>query len=567
MSAYVENFEIIFGVKNNIQALRNKVLELAIQGRLVEQDPNDEPAIELVRKIQVERANLEKKGKIKKQKPLSAIEEDEIPFEIPESWLWVRLGEIGQIFGGGTPKSDVTQYWEDGTIPWITPADLSNNKSKFISRGRRNITELGLKESSAILMPKGTVLFSSRAPIGHIAISNCEVSTNQGFKSIAPYIRDMNEYIYYFMKWDTPRINESASGTTFKEVSGAIVSEILLPIPPLAEQHRIVAKIEAFMSQIDKLEKSFEDKERLTRLLPNAVVDKIGSCQTSVELKEQLKFVVENFEMIFQTSESMQELRNVVLQLAIEGKLVHQDPSDKPAVELVKRIQVEREKLMKEDKIKKQKPFPPIEEDEIPFEIPDSWQWVRMGQVINFQGGYAYKSNSYIDNSDYQIIRLGNVKNDRILLDVNPVYIPADIALETMNYKISEGDILITMTGTRNKRDYFYTCRVSEEDVSYKQLYLNQRVGNLKPDKAINSYYISLMLKAKSVLNSIFATETGTANQGNIGSGSIENLIVPIPPANEQNRIVRKVESIMNLINQMEVELKRKVDLVEKMAN
>ncbi|NLJ89504.1 MAG: restriction endonuclease subunit S, partial [Clostridiales bacterium] len=239
-----------------INLTRNQVLQEAIQGKLVEQNPEDEPASVLLDRIKEERDNLVKEGKIRKEKPLAEITEEEKPFELPEGWEWVRLGEVGQIVGGGTPKTSVKEYWEGGTIPWLTPADLSNYKDKYISTGKRSITPLGLKESSAQLMPKGTVLFSSRAPIGYTVIAKNEISTNQGFKSCVPLIIEMNEYLYYYLIYSAKIINENASGTTFKEVSGAEVSNLILPLPPLTEQKRIVEKVDMIMNMLDELEKT-----------------------------------------------------------------------------------------------------------------------------------------------------------------------------------------------------------------------------------------------------------------------------------------------------------------------
>ncbi|HDS2971626.1 TPA: restriction endonuclease subunit S, partial [Morganella morganii subsp. morganii] len=166
----------LYGIKK----LRELILELAVRGKLVPQDPNDEPASELLKRIAAEKAELVKQGKIKKQKLLPEISEDEKPFELPAGWEWVRLGTIGEIVGGGTPKSDNPQYWAKEGIKWLTPADLYGLKGKYISSGARDITTDGLSNSSARLMPEGTVLFSSRAPIGYVAISNAELSTNQG---------------------------------------------------------------------------------------------------------------------------------------------------------------------------------------------------------------------------------------------------------------------------------------------------------------------------------------------------------------------------------------------------
>lgn len=236
-----------------INLTRNQVLQEAIQGKLVAQSENDEPVSVLLEKIEKEKEKLIKGKKIRREKPLPEITEEEKPFEIPDSWKWMRLGDIGEIVGGGTPQTAIKEYWEGGTIAWLTPADLSNYKDKYISRGRRDITPLGLKESSAQLMPKGTVLFSSRAPIGYTVIAQNEISTNQGFKSCIPFIMDMNEYLYYYLIYSARVINENASGTTFKEVSGTEVKNLIFPLPSLEEQKRIVKKVDTIMAMLDKL--------------------------------------------------------------------------------------------------------------------------------------------------------------------------------------------------------------------------------------------------------------------------------------------------------------------------
>jgi restriction modification system DNA specificity domain protein len=232
--------------------LRAAILQAAIQGELNER--TDENARDLLTAIQAEKTALQKTGKLKKDKPLAAIKEEEIPFAIPENWVWVRLGEIGQIVGGGTPKTTHSEYWDNGDIPWITPADMRNLTSKYIERGTRNITKAGLNSSSSQLLPKNSILFSSRAPIGYVAIAQNEMATNQGFKSVAPFKTEMSEYLYFVLLALKPEIEKLGTGTTFKEVSGTTVGNVVIPLPPLTEQQQIVAKLEALLAEIEILE-------------------------------------------------------------------------------------------------------------------------------------------------------------------------------------------------------------------------------------------------------------------------------------------------------------------------
>jgi type I restriction enzyme S subunit len=263
------------------QQLKNSILQLAVQGKLVPQDPNDEPASVLLERIRAEKQRLVKEGKIKKSKGESvifrAVKEDnsdtdnlpyaffektadgvvrditdEIPFDVPESWEWCRLSSLGQIVGGGTPKTEKSDNWSNGSIPWLTPADMKNVHGKYVSRGERNISEQGLNSSSARMIPKNSIVYSSRAPIGYIAITSNPLCTNQGFKSIVPFDFDVVHYLYFCIIERTPEILSRASGTTFKEISGTEFGQTLVPLPPLAEQYRIVEQIEELLPFIER---------------------------------------------------------------------------------------------------------------------------------------------------------------------------------------------------------------------------------------------------------------------------------------------------------------------------
>ena len=306
----------------NTKQIRQTILDLAIRGELVPQDPTDEPASVLLERIRAEKEQLIKDKKLKRDKKESE-PIDEVPFELPEGWEWCRLGEIGEIIGGGTPQTSVEEYW-NGEVSWITPADLSNYTDKYITKGRRNITQLGLENSSATLIPKGGILFSTRAPIGYVVIAGKPLSTNQGFKSLYPFIDISKEFVYYFLLAEKERIKLLASGTTFQELSASAFSKILIPLPPLAEQHRIVQKIEQLLTIVDTIE----------------------------QLQEQLK-------------SDVKQARNQVLNYAIAGKLTHQDPNDEPAEELLKRIG----KTTAAD---------------TPYEkLPKGWAWCQGNQILN----------------------------------------------------------------------------------------------------------------------------------------------------------------------------------------
>ena len=178
----------------------------------------------------------------------------EIPFELPESWCWCRLRSLGQIVGGGTPSTTNQMFW-NGSIPWLSPADLTGYTDMYIAHGKKSITEEGIEKSSAVLMPAGSVLYSSRAPIGYVVISKNLISTNQGFKSLVPAIAGMSEFYYFVLKARTSDIKQRATGTTFKEISGNDFGNTLVPLPPITEQKRIVQAIAQYNSILELISK------------------------------------------------------------------------------------------------------------------------------------------------------------------------------------------------------------------------------------------------------------------------------------------------------------------------
>lgn len=302
---------------HNIKALskvyHQAVLKAAMTGKLTDQwraEHKDEmePASVLLEKIKEER----KRKLWKKYKELSKLEPHNLP-QLPEEWIWTTLEDISVITSGGTPSTSNPENF-GGNIPWITPADLSKFDGKFISKGSRNITDKGLNSSSAVLLPKGTVIFSSRAPIGYVAIAQNELCTNQGFKNFIPYKGILNEYLFYYLKGNKSLAEKYASGTTFLELSAGRVSKLPVPLAPLLEQEKIVEEVEHRFSVIDDITKT-----------------------------------------VIQGIEQAERLQQCILKQAFAGKLVPQDPTDEPATVLIERIKTEKEKLKTTTKKKKRK--------------------------------------------------------------------------------------------------------------------------------------------------------------------------------------------------------------------
>ena len=275
---FIANFDTIAEAPNGIARLREFVLQLAVRGKLVPQIPDDESARFLLRQLKEGKERLLADEIIAKPRHPCGMCVTQEPFEVPATWTWLRLGDVGAIVGGGTPKSGERSFWANGDgIPWLTPADMRSQGSRYISRGNRDITSDGLERSSAQLLPAGSVLFSSRAPIGHVGIAANPLSTNQGFKSCVPYIEDMSEYLYLFLKQAGPGINEQATGTTFKEISGKEIALVPIPIPPLGEQHRIVAKVDELMDLLDRLDETQKRRDAAQSAYVDATLHHINT--------------------------------------------------------------------------------------------------------------------------------------------------------------------------------------------------------------------------------------------------------------------------------------------------
>lgn len=256
----------------------------------------------------------------------------------------------------------------------------------------------------------------------------------------------------------------------------------------------------------------------------------------------------------------LKKLRQQILQEAIEGKLTAdwraQNPDVEPASELLKRIAAEKAQLVKDKKIKAQKPLPSITDEEKPFELPQGWEWCRLEQIlVVLLGGYAFKSPLFKKSGTKQVLRLGNIRPYTLRLDEKPVYIDNEYAKEAESVKLRPGDVLITMTGTRGKRDYCYTVLLEEKDFQSSELYLNQRVGCLRFSPNIIKKYYDYCLKDDRLLDQIFSTATGAANQANIGSNTLRSWLVPLPPIEEQQTIVTKVEKLLALCDQLEIQI------------
>lgn len=547
----LDYFDRISEAPDALPRLRRFILDLAVRGKLVEQDPNDEPASELLKRIQAEKARLVKAGEIRKEKPLPLVERDEGPFDAPAGWKWVRVRQVTSDRGQTTPDKDFTYI------------DVTSINKEVGCVADAKILSAGEAPSRARkLVRTGDVLYSCVRPyLLNIAVIESDIVpspiASTAFAVLNGFGLVLSKYLWIALRspFMVECVEAKMRGQAYPAINDSDFALLPLPLPPLAEQHRIVAKADELMALCDRLEAAQTERESRRDKLVAASLHRLNNGADAESFREHARFHFGHLPRLTTHPEHLQQLRQTILNLAVRGKLVPQNPNDEPASKLLKQIQAEKQQLLTAGKFKKQKLLPPIGSDERPFNVPSLWEWCRLGETVLLLGGYAYESGSYVAASKNQVIRLGNVKNNRFLLDQKPVFITDSLADQTDAFRIVPNDILLTMTGTKAKRDYAFTCIVRASQLRDKRLYLNQRVGAIRPVLTELVLLLNVFLKSEPLLDCIFATATGTANQANIGTECVLNLPFPLPPLSEQHRIVAKVDELMVLCDRLEAQL------------
>ena len=479
--------------------LRKSILQYAVEGKLVQQDIHDEPASLLYEKIIAEKENLIKQSKIKKEKPLPPITDDEIPYDIPENWKWVRLGEVVSILGDGihgTPNYDEIHgeyYFINGNN--LNGKIVINNKTKKV-----NIDEYNKYKKP---LTKRTILISINGTIGNIAFYNMEkiiLGKSACFFNLLSDI-DMN-YIKYIIKsnYFYTYTKQYSTGSTIQNVSLKSIKNFSIPLPPLKEQERIVKKVDELMALCDKLE---QEEEKLLAL------DKHFA----------------------------DTLPKSILQYAVEGKLVPQDIHDEPASLLYDKIIKEKETLIKQGKIKKEKPLPPITDDETPYDIPENWKWVRLGEVGYTQTGTTPAIEKHIYQGDYiPFIKPADISNFSINYDNEKL---SEIGKQYSRVIEKNSILMVCIGGSIGK------CFFNIVDVC-----CNQQINTLTPFKHINLKYILYTMQS-SYFSSILRKNAGGTATPIINKSKWEILYFPLPPLKEQERIVEKVDELLTYCNKL----------------
>lgn len=461
------------------QELKNSILQLAIQGKLVEQRPKEGTAEELLKQIQAEKQVLIKTGKIKKEKPLPEITEEEKPFDIPESWIAVRLGRICQLLDGEKREGESFPYLEAKYLRGKSEATILTT-GKFIEKGTKTILVDG-ENSGEVFDITEDGYMGSTFKILFVPESLCL------------------KYVLFFVQFHKETLRNSKKGAAIPHLNKEIFFNLVFPIPPLAEQKRIVAKIEELLPLIDRYEEAWTKLEEFNKRFP-------GDMQKSL------------------------------LQMAIQGKLVEQRPEEGTGEELYTQIQAEKQALIKSGKIKKDKPLPEITDDEKPFDIPESWKWVYIGDLFQHNTGKALNGSDKSGNP-YEYITTSNVYWNRFELEKLKTMLFTDAEIEKCT--VQKGDLLVLEGGDCGRAaiwNYDFPMRIQNH------------IHRLRPYAEVcieYFYHIFYLYKNAGLING-----KGIAIQG-LSANALHSLIVPLPPLAEQKRIVAKLEELLPLCERL----------------
>lgn len=482
----------------NAQQLKNAILQEAIEGRLVPQDPNDEPASVLLERIRKEKERLVKEGKLKKKdlevKPIS---EDEIPFEIPESWEWCRMSNLIQLLSGQDFPPEKYNSKKSG-IPYITCASNISNGRLLVNRWTEKPSVIGI-EGDLLIVCKGS-------GVGKMCICDIpKIHIARQIQIIRPLFSTvLIDYIKIVVNANLQSIVSKAQGV-IPGISREDVLELSVPFPPLAEQKRIVAKIEELLPKVEKYGKAQDELNKLNEELP-------------------------------------ERLKKSILQEAIEGRLVPQDPNDEPASVLLAKIREEKQQLVKEGKLKKKDlEEKPISEDEIPFEIPDTWEWCKFGTIVNtFTGKTPERGNAdYWLNADYPWVSISDMKQGETIMSTKEG-ISIKAAEKCFGNQISpKGSLIMSFKLTVGRTSFLGIDAYHNEAI----ITINTMSD---PNLCMRNYLSHILPVITTWGDSKDAIKGKTLN-----SKSIYNLMIPMPPYNEQKRIVAKIEQLFGEIDKL----------------
>lgn len=530
----------LYGIKK----LRELILELAVRGLLVPQDPNDEPASELLKRIAAEKAKLVKEGKIKNNKSLLPVGAEERPFELPEGWQWERFGNLAEHNAGKT----LDQGRNQGELrDYITTSNLYWGKFDLSGVRQMPIADADLDKCQAI---HNDLLICEGGEAGRAAVWNHDypicfqnhIHRARFWQGINPYYacRLLEKMSY------SGEINNYRKGVAISNMSGKALGSIPFPLPPLPEQHRIVTKVDELMALCDQLEQQTDASLGAHQTLVETLLSVLTSAADHAQFVSAWQRIAGHFDTLFTTEESIAQLKQTILQLAVMGKLVPQDPNDEPASELLKKIAAEKAKLVKEGKIKKEKPRSLIGENEKHFGLPENWEWVRIADLSELITSGSRDWAQYLSDDGGIFVTMGNLSRGSYELRLDNLrFVNPPSNGEGNRTRLEAHDLLISITG-----DVGNLGRIPE---NFGEAYINQHTCLVRFLPSCRGRYFPEALRSPLASQQFNEPQRGVKNSFRLSD--VDTITIPLPPFAEQHRIVAKVDELMALCDQLKSRL------------
>ena len=439
----LQHYERIADAPDAIARLRRFILDLAVRGKLVPQDRNDEPAAELLKRIAKEKVRLVKAGEARKSE-IDPPSIEEVPFLIPPLWTWTRLGSIADWGSGSTPPRGNLDFYGGG-ITWLKSGELNDNPA--LAGSEETLTQLAVDKGSFRINRPGDVLIAMYgATIGKVAILAESAVTNQAVCGCTPFSGVFNQFLFLFLLSQRDQFRSASEGGAQPNISKVKIVWTPFPLPPLAEQSRIVAKLDELMALCDRLEAARVGREATRDRLASASLARLNAPNPET-FPDDARFALDALPALTTRPDQIKALRQTILNLAVRGKLVPQDPNDEPASELLKRIAKEKARLVKERQIRNRDIQPPISSDEHPFDLPNSWVWTRLGTLCFLITDGAHHTPQYQDQG-VPFLSVKDVSGG-IIDFAQTRFISADAHRELAKRCNPQfGDILLTKVGT-----------------------------------------------------------------------------------------------------------------------
>ena len=536
----LSNMELLVTAPGGVAKLRELILTLAVQGKLVPQDPADEPACVLLQKIRAEKDRLIAEGKIKRDKPLAEIGEEEKPRKLPQGWEWVRLGALSELITSGS--RDWAEHYSDSGPIFVRMGNLSRGSYRLRMDHVQHVRPPKNGEGSRTSLEAGDLLLSITGDVGMLGLippDFGEAYINQHTCLIRWVSCVRTEFlpIQLLSGFVQKQFNSPQRGikNSFRLTD---VSGVLLALPPLAEQSRIVTRVEALMRLCDALEAKGQLEAAQHAQLVSTLLGTLTASTTPEELADNWQRVAQHFDLLLDRPEAIDALEQTLLQLAVRGLLVPQDPTDEHASALLQKIRAEKDRLIATGQIKRDKPLPPITDEEKPFELPVGWEWVRLGLLTSLITSGSRNWKDFYAKEGATFIRSQDIKYDRLEFDERAlVKLPA--GAEGVRTQVQLHDLLVTITGANVGK----AAAVLEQ---MPEAYVSQHVALVRMLEVRLVDYLHLWLVSEREGRKLLLASSYGAKPG-LNLQNINDLLVPLPPLAEQSRIVTRVTALRRL--------------------